>query len=183
LNPRFPERPRISDLPRGSNGRALCRQCAQEVPPRRRSFCSQACIAVWRERSDYGYQVSKVLERDGGRCEMCGLDCVALFDELRRLFRAEAVEIYGARAKYLSGPAMWTARLPRFELRIAELGLPRSLRGLTRRFWEMDHRVPVAEGGGSCGLENLRTLCWRCHGDETVALAKRRAARRRETRS
>lgn len=50
----------------------------------------------------------------------------------------------------------------------------------TRRGWEMDHRVPVVEGGGSCGLENLRTLCRACHRRETAALARRRAERRRQ---
>ncbi len=25
--------------------------------------------------------------------------------------------------------------------------------------WEVDHVVPVVEGGGECGLDNLRTLC------------------------
>jgi 5-methylcytosine-specific restriction endonuclease McrA len=41
-------------------------------------------------------------------------------------------------------------------------------------WWESDHIVPVVEGGGECGLEGLRTLCWRCHRAETAALAKRR---------
>ena len=45
--------------------------------------------------------------------------------------------------------------------------------------WEADHIVPVVEGGGSCGLENIRTLCIPCHRRETAALAGRRAARRR----
>ena len=26
-------------------------------------------------------------------------------------------------------------------------------------FWQADHKVAVAEGGGGCGLDNLRTLC------------------------
>jgi 5-methylcytosine-specific restriction endonuclease McrA len=43
----------------------------------------------------------------------------------------------------------------------------------------MDHIVPVVEGGGDCGLENLRTLCWACHHRETAALAKRRAEKRK----
>jgi 5-methylcytosine-specific restriction endonuclease McrA len=44
--------------------------------------------------------------------------------------------------------------------------------------WQADHIIPVAEGGGSCGLENLRTLCISCHKRETAALAARRAAAR-----
>jgi len=44
-------------------------------------------------------------------------------------------------------------------------------------FWQMDHRVPVAEGGGSCGMDNLRTLCTPCHAVETARLAARRAGK------
>lgn len=43
---------------------------------------------------------------------------------------------------------------------------------------EIDHIIPVIEGGGCCGLENLRTLCRTCHIAETAALARRRADRR-----
>ena len=42
-----------------------------------------------------------------------------------------------------------------------------------RSYWEVDHIVPVAEGGGACGLENLRTLCYRCHPAETGKLRRR----------
>jgi hypothetical protein len=58
-------------------------------------------------------------------------------------------------------------------------GIPAHLRTLKRRFWEADHIVPVIEGGGDCGIENLRTLCWRCHKSETAALAGRRAKAKR----
>lgn len=44
-----------------------------------------------------------------------------------------------------------------------------------RTLWEMDHIRPVSEGGGSCGLENLRTLCLWCHWGETRKLRKRLA--------
>lgn len=32
-----------------------------------------------------------------------------------------------------------------------------------RRQWEADHIIPVADGGGECGLENYRLLCRPCH--------------------
>ena len=41
--------------------------------------------------------------------------------------------------------------------------------------WQADHIIPVIEGGGSCGLENIRTLCTACHRQETKKLARRRA--------
>jgi 5-methylcytosine-specific restriction endonuclease McrA len=46
--------------------------------------------------------------------------------------------------------------------------------------WEMDHVVPVVEGGGLCGLDGYRTLCVPCHKSETAALAKRRAQARKD---
>ena len=44
--------------------------------------------------------------------------------------------------------------------------------------WEMDHIVPVSEGGGLCGLEGYRTLCRPCHVKESGALRKRLKERR-----
>jgi len=40
-------------------------------------------------------------------------------------------------------------------------------------FWQVDHIRAVAEGGGGCGLENLRTLCVPCHLTETDKLRGR----------
>jgi len=45
--------------------------------------------------------------------------------------------------------------------------------------WQADHIVPVIEGGGSCGLDNLRTLCTDCHRQATAKLAAKRALARR----
>lgn len=46
--------------------------------------------------------------------------------------------------------------------------------------WEVDHILPLIEGGKLCDPANLRTLCSACHKIETAALAKRRADARRE---
>jgi 5-methylcytosine-specific restriction enzyme A len=45
--------------------------------------------------------------------------------------------------------------------------------GRRRHLWDADHIVPVAEGGGECGLANIRTLCLKCHKKATAALRKR----------
>lgn len=45
---------------------------------------------------------------------------------------------------------------------------------------EIDHIIPVIEGGGCCGLENLRTLCFVCHRKQTADLSRRRAAERHD---
>ncbi len=39
----------------------------------------------------------------------------------------------------------------------------------SRRKWEADHIVPVADGGGECGLDNYRLLCRPCHVRVTLA--------------
>ena len=39
----------------------------------------------------------------------------------------------------------------------------------------MDHITPVAEGGGECDVDNLRTLCTVCHRDVTAQQNKERA--------
>ncbi len=38
--------------------------------------------------------------------------------------------------------------------------------------WDADHIIPVKEGGGLCGLENMRTLCIKCHKNVTALLYK-----------
>lgn len=43
--------------------------------------------------------------------------------------------------------------------------------------WEADHERAVAEGGGLCGLENMRTLCVLCHAGASKKQAGRRARR------
>lgn len=45
--------------------------------------------------------------------------------------------------------------------------------------YDIDHIIPVVEGGGLCGLDNLRTLCIPCHKKETKILAGRVAKKRR----
>jgi 5-methylcytosine-specific restriction endonuclease McrA len=63
---------------------------------------------------------------------------------------------------------------------LQRLGLKQYLR--PRSLWEADHIMPVVEGGGGCGLDNIRTLCVPCHRRETAALAARRAAARRDAK-
>lgn len=54
------------------------------------------------------------------------------------------------------------------------------LKARTRKsLWDADHILPVAEGGGECDLDNIRTLCLRCHRAATLELRRRlRSAKR-----
>ncbi len=133
-------------LPRGAGGRALCRWCSLEVPPRRRTFCSAFCVHEWRLRSDPGYLREAVLKRDRGVCARCTVDCLAAYRLLKRSRGARRAELL----------AVW------------------GLKRLTRKsLWDADHILPVAEGGGECDLANVRTLCLHCHRVATAALRAR----------
>ncbi len=38
----------LERMPKGPNGRNLCRRCATEVPRGRITFCSDACVHEWK---------------------------------------------------------------------------------------------------------------------------------------
>ncbi len=135
-------------LPTGPNGRPLCRWCELEIlARRRRTFCSAYCVHQWRLRTDPGYLRDQVFARDRGICALCQADTVAIYAALKRARGA-------ARAAGLSLYAM------------ASISARRSL-------WDADHILPVAEGGGQCDLDNVRTLCLPCHREATAALRLR----------
>jgi 5-methylcytosine-specific restriction endonuclease McrA len=108
-------------------------------------------VHEWKLRTQPGYVREQVLKRDKGICAACRVDTLA---EARRLRYAR-----GAGRKVL----------------LAQWGVKARTR---KSLWDADHIVPVAEGGGQCDLENIRTLCLRCHRAATLELRRRmRAAR------
>lgn len=49
--------------------------------------------------------------------------------------------------------------------------------------WQMDHIIPVCEGGGLCGLDGYRTLCNDCHKTETNKLKSRLKEKRKTNKA
>ena len=133
-------------VPRGPNGRGICRWCSLEVPARRYTFCSEYCVHEWKLRSQPAYLRDHVLKRDKGICAHCGCDTLA---EHRRLKRSRGVR------------------------RVELMRYWRLKTRMRSSLWDADHTVPVVEGGGECELGNLRTLCLRCHRVETLRLWER----------
>lgn len=133
-------------VPRGPNGRGLCRWCSLEVPRGRYTFCSEYCVHEWKLRTQPAYLREKVFERDRGVCAGCGVDTVAAARKLRfsrGVNRASLLQHWGLRSR-------------------------------TRKsLWDADHITPVIEGGGICDLDNIRTLCLRCHRLATIELRRR----------
>ena len=115
-------------------GRPICRWCRAPVTaPRRRTFCSDPCVHEWRLRSSPAYVREQVWKRDQGVCRLCGFDVRQAERRWRRERPPKTDRIARKR---------WRVERPR---------------------WEADHILPVADGGGECGLENYRLLCRDCH--------------------
>lgn len=184
----------------------LCQWCGSQVTGRRRTFCSQACVDELLIRTRPEYARKKVFERDRGVCAVCGLDTAKIESLLNALHRVAFcrwyVDQHGRPTIYhLHGGSEFKhpaadRRLEQLDIALAILGMwaGHNLRRsswsgqsyetlkLKHSLWQADHINPVVEGGGQCGLDNLRTLCLRCHKGATAELAARRARERRQQR-
>ena len=163
-------------LPKGPNGRSLCRWCSNEVPKGRRSFCGDDCVHQHKLRSDPGYLRQMVERRDHGVCALCRLDT----ERVKRVFDILRDKVRRGRYSYFDG---YPGAVDREPLRYPALARFR------RRFpwfspstspWQADHIIPVAEGGGECGLDNIRTLCTGCHQEVTKQLRLRLKAQKQK---
>lgn len=136
--------------------KGYCTWCDKPLPRGgRRRYCSEACTNEVYVRCHPGTARYLVRGRDKKVCSSCGLDTKTL-----------------ARWKHKDKtPDEYKAMLAHFGFEFRPWG--------RYSFWDMDHAVPVTEGGGMCGLDGLRTLCLPCHRRETKELAGRRAQDRR----
>jgi 5-methylcytosine-specific restriction protein A len=131
---------------RDHTGAPVCRWCRGPVVAPRRTFCGDACVHEWKIRSSPWYVRREVKKRDKGTCRICGLNVVKAHREWTRA----------------KPPATDRAARPRWRA--------------ARPQWEADHIVPVADGGGECGLDNYRLLCRPCHLRVTLEWRARRRA-------
>ena len=127
------------------------------------TYCSYKCAEEGRVRRGGMYSSARIRAQifslEHGVCCLCGLDAHALFNRILSLHPAERLSA----------------------LMNAKFKLPRSPTALNKLlqdpkeadFWQADHIVAVAEGGGGCGIDNLRTLCTTCHSIETEKLHAR----------
>ena len=171
----------LRDLPPRKKGE--CRWCGAPVGKGRRTWCSQACVDQYLVRSDPVTARRLVYGRDRGVCALCGLNTVRLAAVARaELRRVEALAADSRRDWPQPLRDLWRVLvlLDGFPYEVpVSWGWrgPHSIKAA--RLWQADHVVSVAEGGGACGLENLRTLCAWCHPRETGALRRRLNAARR----
>lgn len=139
-------------------------RCAWCGGPGRRGlkYCSEACVDEANIRASGTVVQSMVFRRDQGVCAACGIDCHYIKTTAARL----CLYPFGGRAWGVFNP--WNNR-----------GQWGSWATTSHQYWQADHIIPVAEGGGVCGLDNYRTLCLRCHKLDTAELAGRLADERK----
>eukprot|EP00850_Spirogloea_muscicola_P005681 SM000026S08930 [mRNA] locus=s26:539501:546330:- [translate_table: standard] len=160
---------------RSVDGLPLCTLCMQACLDKKAYapqafqdlFCSKVCYVEYLSRTSPRYLRQALFQVERGVCSLCHLDCHSLVVSLKGikcgLLRREAV----------------LQQAPAFA------SCPHQLEKLVEspeegRAWHADHILPVFEGGGQCGVENLRTLCVICHKAITQAQAKKRAKLRKK---
>ena len=130
-----------------------CLYCLTLHQPARESpFCSDRCAAQFSSAESQASARRQLFERELGVCQLCGYDAHAFY---RRLVALQSEQ---ERLQCVMGSPYSTAsdRLRRM------LTAPKE-----GDFWEADHIVPVAEGGGETSLDNFQTLCVPCHQKKT----------------
>ncbi len=141
-----------------------CRWCGNpDIPPPRRTFCSKSCVHEYRLRSSGNYLRQCVYNRDKGICSDCGQDTKIIAKNIKSSicpcvttkthFKSKKVKDVNHVQKCIDIRNEQNIGLKRKVWRSKNGG------GL----WDADHIIRVEHGGGICGLENLRTLCIRCH--------------------
>jgi hypothetical protein len=141
-----------------ATGRRVCCNCLE---PQSTLLSSGTCS--WRCHQELATRVSgsairrQLFELEKGVCRMCAMDMHAVFQRYKRLQPSDRVQEL--------------MRLPGFKVGASDAPILQN--PVEGHFWQADHVLPVAEGGGDCSLMNIRTLCTPCHQKETAKLRRR----------
>lgn len=135
-------------------GRFACRNCGKPASGRRRFYCGKSCdrdfYAAHIAPTQWKHWRRKAIQRDGGRCVLCGDGPMSPQDQ-RDEGKAE-----GAWQRMTHAEGSERDALAKHRASILERRADRNL--------EVDHIKPVARHPElEFTLSNLRTLCRRCH--------------------
>lgn len=149
-----------------------CTWCGGPVGKGRKTWCGDACVVAFNHRCSANHYRAAVVKRDQGICRSCGRDVV----ESEQKFNLAEREVKKLLAeKHGSSVNAWNVSpLHRAELDL-EIERLRLEFGFARGgFFEVEHTVPVCEGGGLCELDLLHLYCGACHARSTKELSGRR---------
>ena len=130
-------------LPKTPEGLPCCRWCNKGVSPPRRTLCSKECEHELKLRISGRYLRDCVYNRDKGICKICNIDTKQIARDANNMTGVD-------KNNFLT---QYNISLKR------KIWIKKHGGGL----WDADHIVPVKDGGGLCGLDNMRTLCISCH--------------------
>ena len=137
-------------LPKDENGFTCCRWCNGPVLPPKKTMCGPECVHEILIRTSTNYLRTCVYKRDKAICKLCGIDTKDI--------AKNAINLVGEEKEaFLKEHSISMKR---------KIWIKKHGGGL----WDADHILPVTKGGGLCGLDNLRTLCIKCHKNETKIL-------------
>ena len=165
----------LPSVRRDKYGYYLCRLCKGPCPQYEQHWCSERCLQTYLLISNGSYVREKLFERDRGVCAECGVDA-AKMDTALAILKDDLLH-----------PLLMTIHPMIVATLRAEGWNNVKLRGRgsfsdaieSSSCWEADHINPVVEGGGQCGMENYRTLCFICHKKVSAKQAAARAKSRR----
>jgi hypothetical protein len=141
------------NLQKTDEGLPCCRWCNKGVMKPRRTICSPECEHELRLRQSGRYMRDCTFKRDKGICSICNIDT--------KLIAKEAMLLVGSdRNQFLINHNISIKR---------KIWIRKHGGGL----WDADHILAVKDGGGLCGLENIRTLCISCHKKITFSVKKK----------
>ena len=137
-------------LEKNEDGYICCRWCNTPVTPPRRTICSKECAHELKIRTSGNYLRKCVYKRDKGICSICKIDTKIISQKALSIINIEDRNIYLKENNISVKRKIWKRK---------------NGGGL----WDADHIIPVKDGGGLCGIDNIRTLCIACHKKKTYS--------------
>lgn len=143
-----------------STGVRACRFCLNPVAPPRKTFCSGECVHNWKIRNNSTYLRQHIYERDLGKCAECATDT--------RYLKIEYEDLVHRLRKVASN----LEKQPEYVAWL--LSRKMTHKEAQKSFWHADHIIAVFQGGADGGMDNIQTLCVKCHKIRTASQRKLR---------
>lgn len=175
-----------------------CRVCGRDVDDGRMVYCSEYCTNLADAvmgMLNWGSVRRRIVDRDDKTCQNCGFDRRyvekgqehlkdVILSKLPERPKSPSMLAAGGGevsdedwSEYFEAEMEWCEKRDALEERYGDM-LRYDAPAL-----EVDHIVPISEGGHPFDPANLQTLCTDCHNDKSAEEAARRAERRAEERT
>jgi hypothetical protein len=154
--------------------RGECTWCGKPVGKGRSTWCGDACVKAFGLRCSANVFRTFVVDRDHGICRACGRDTKQAerdYNAAKKAARHQVASDHPGLSSY--GGKQFN------EMVDALMGDVAMLYGYARSaFREVEHTVPVVEGGGLCEVDQLHLYCGACHAESTKRLSERRKTKK-----